>query len=313
MRYDVIILTTKKNLAVLRIALPYIRKNIVNGGNIYVIASVAIQSEINAINDCSFVNEDEVYPGLTYSKVASLMKEICGSSDKCGWYFQQFLKLAWSYKCKTDHYIVIDADTIPMTPIQFQDSEGMNIFTQKTEYNQPYFDTINKLFSGKVTRCVDFSFVAEHMIFSVHHMCEMINLINGNHSIEGDSFYAKILYAVGQNLLVSGFSEFETYGNFMMTFYPQECRTKIYRTQREAVYVLGSKPTRKQLEWASKSYDIISIEVNDYGPTIFTILSSISIVRQIITMKTLCKLRFNLRKKYRKLVCKPDFVIEENL
>lgn len=311
---DIIIMATRKNLEVLRIMLPFVRQNIIDGGNIYIVSQKSIKDEIDALSDCFYVDEDTVYPGLTYRQVASLMEEICGDSSKTGWYFQQFLKLAWAFRCKTKDYIVIDADTIPLAPLCFTDQSGKYIFTKKVEYNKPYFDTIEKLFDGKVSRVVDFSFVAEHMIFSVDHVMEMLALINENLQLSGNSFYEKILRATGKDrLLVSGFSEFETYGNFMMSYYPQECNTHSYRTQREAVYVLGSKPTKAQLEWTSKSYDIISIEVANYGPTPFTILSSISLVRNILSVRSLCKLRFRLRRLYRKLLRKPDFVLEENI
>lgn len=311
---DIIIMTTRKNLEMLKIMLPFVRQNIINGGNIYVVSQQCIKDEIDALSDCFYVDEDNVYPGLTYRQVASLMEEICGNSSKTGWYFQQFLKLAWAFKCKTKNYIVIDADTIPLAPLCFIDSSGKFVFTKKIEYNKPYFDTIEELFNNKVSRVVDFSFVSEHMIFSVDHVKEMLALINDNEGLIGSSFYEKILRATGKaHLLVSGFSEFETYGNFMMSFYPQECNTHSYRTQREAVYVLGSKPTKAQLEWASQSYDIISIEVANYGPTLFTLFSSMSLVRNILSMRTLCKLRFRLRRLYRRLLKKPDFVLEENI
>lgn len=311
---DIIILVTKKNVDILKTMLPYVRRNIKEGGDIYVISKTEIEETINSIEGCRFVDEDDVFPGLTYERVSTLISAIGGDPKKTGWYLQQFLKLAWCYKSASNDYIVFDADTIPLSPLSFIDVDGKYVFTKKTEYNKPYFDTINNLFNGRVARCSDFSFVAEHMIFSVQYVKEMIVMIDNNDALIGDSFFEKIIFAVGkEHLMVSGFSEFETYGNYMMTFHPQLCTVKSYRTQREAVYVIGSNPSKKQLDWAAKSYDIISIEVNNYGPTVFTVSSSIPLVRMVCSMRTLCKARFVIRRIYRRLFGKEDFVLEENL
>lgn len=313
MKYDIIILVTKKNMGVLKIMLPYCRRNIVDFGQLRIISSKENADLINSICPDSFVDEDNVYPGLTFSSVREIIQDKGGDTSKTGWYFQQFLKLAWAHQCQDKDYITIDADTIPLSPIPFVNGEGKYVFTKKTEYNKPYFDTIEKLFEGDVKRVGDFSFVAEHMIFSVEIVKEMLDKIMSNKNLKGNSFYEKIMDATGaENLRVSGFSEFETYGNYIFTYYPDKCVTKTYRTQREAVYILGSVPNKAQLEWAHGSYDIISIEVNNYGPTPVTLLTKVALFRKLISMRALSKMRFILRSRYRKILNKKDFVIEEN-
>ena len=314
MKIDVIILVTKKNLDVLKIMLPYCNSNIINMGQLRIISRKDNEAEINRICPGSFYDEDTVYPGLTYSHIQEIIEKLGGDICKTGWYFQQFLKLAWAYQYDEDDYIVIDADTIPLSELSFIDPNEKYVFTKKTEYNKPYFDTIDNLFGGKVKRVGNYSFVAEHMIFSSLIVKEMLNQIMNNTNLSGDSFFEKILVAVGaHNLKESGFSEFETYGNYIMTYYPEKCVIRSYRTQREAVYILGDSPSPAQLKWASESYDIISIEVPGYGPTIITLLTKCSLFRAIFSMKNLSKCRFLLRRQYRRLFGKKDFVIEENL
>jgi hypothetical protein len=298
MKIDVIILVTKKNLDVLKIMLPYCNRNILNKGQLRIISKKDNEAEINSICPGSFYDEDTVLPGLTYLHVQEIIEKLGGDIGKTGWYFQQFLKLAWAYQYVEDDYIVIDADTIPLSELSFIDSNGKYIFTKKTEFNKPYFDTIENLFCGKVKRVGNYSFVAEHMIFSSLIVKEMLNQIMNNTTLCGDNFYEKILEAVGaQNLKQSGFSEFETYGNYIMTYYPEKCVIKSYRTQREAVYILGDSPSDAQLKWANESYDIISIEVPGYGPTIITLLTKSPLFRAIFSMRNLSRFRYLLRRK----------------
>ena len=171
--YELVILATKKNLHTLQLAMPFYRKNL-NAKAIFIIAPARIEQEIKIIPDVFFINEETVYVDLSFKKVAEILYKICGNSDKTGWYLQQFLKLAWAYRCRDKYYVVIDADTLPLNPISFIDKNGNYLFTSKIEFNKPYFDTIEKLFNGEVKRAGNFSFVAENMVFDCMFVKEML-------------------------------------------------------------------------------------------------------------------------------------------
>lgn len=311
--YDVIILATKKNIEMLKIMVPYCITNL-QCKNVIVIANKRDFEAIKNVTNIVVYDEDEVLDGLSYENLDGIIKGITSEKVRVGWYLQQFLKLAWAYKCDDEKYIVIDADTIPLNPIFFEDAEGKDLFTEKVEYNKPYFDTIDTLFQKRIRKQISGSFVAEHMLFRKSYVIEMLDEIMKNEAISGDSFYEKIIHSIEpNNLPASGFSEFETYGNYVFTYHENEVRLRKLRTQREAVYLIGSRPRTKVLSWAARDYDLISIEVNDYKNTLFTILSRCELFRKYVKMREIAKYRSKLRSLYRKLTGKKDFKYEENI
>lgn len=170
--------------------------------------------------------------------------------------------MAYCLKTNSEKYIIWDADTIPLSPYDYEKSEHQLVFMVKREYHKPYFDTINKLFGGEIGRYdPDVSFISENMVIDCKIMKEMISQIESKKENAGESFYEKILYAVNkEDLAYSGFSEFETYGNYVM--YKHRSRYVLERKMalRSGAFLLGSCPGKEQLEWISKDYDVVSIE-----------------------------------------------------
>ncbi len=311
-KYDILIMVTEKDLNVLKMMLPYCKKNI-DSKRICIVANKKIKQKVCEIEDITFIDEDTVYDGMTLDSVADIIENICNERKRAGWYLQQFLKLAWAYKCQDKRYIVLDSDTFPLNKIEFIDDNGICLFTKKVEYHKPYFDTLKKLFDGTVSRERDFSFVAEHMIFECEYVKELIKKIEGNKNLIGNTFYEKILRAINKDdLLKSGFSEFETYGNYMLVYHPESVHIRSLRTQREAMVLIGSHPTLAQLEWASKDYDLISIEGDYCNNSLMIKLSSSAIIRKIFKLKTFARIRSRIRTVYRKLTKKQDFKLEDN-
>lgn len=308
-QFDLVILLTKRNLNLLETALPFYRENIAPK-HVYVIANNAIQHELKKL-EVIFVDETSLYLGLNINHIADIIEEISGSRERAGWYLQQFLKLAWSYQCSDDSYIVIDADTIPLNKIDFINENGQYLLTKKIEYNKPYFDTIQFLFNGKIKKKENFSFIAENIIFDCECVKEMIRDIETNDNLKGDNFYEKILYAINpKDILASGFSEYETYGNYMLTYYPDKIQMRTLRTFREGVSILGKNPSYEQLIWAKKDFDIVSIEITKYRTTFFTWLAGRRFFRNHCKLGTFARFYLNSRTLCRNLLGVQDIRFE---
>ncbi len=305
--YELIVLATPDKLNMLRLAVPYYVENL-NAKAIFIVANKSIEEKVKAIPNATFIDEDSILEGMTKKKIEDIIESISGVRKRVGWYFQQFIKLAWSKRCKDDYYVVIDSDTIPLNPIQFIE-DGKYLFTQKIEYNKAYFDTIDTLFGEELKRPGDYSFIAENMIFDCKIVGSLLELIMKN-SNAGTTFYEKILYSVDPaEILGSGFSEFETYGCYISQFYPERVQMRKLRTSREAVYVMGSNPDEKMLQWAKKDYDIISLEVNEYS-SFLTQLTKHAWFRKIFRMRSVSNCRKRLRSFYRRILHRPDFRFE---
>ena len=74
-------------------------------------------------SEIRFLNEDTVVPGLTFSSLHSLLKER-QAEKRTGWYFQQFIKMAYSLVSDTEFYLSWDADTLPLREKKFFTSSG---------------------------------------------------------------------------------------------------------------------------------------------------------------------------------------------
>lgn len=308
-KYELIILATKDKVNILQNAIPYYYENL-NPKSVFVVANKEMKEDIKNIDKIEFVDEDSILEGMTKAAIEDIIEKITGKRKRAGWYFQQFIKLAWAWKCKDDFYVVIDSDTIPLNPITFLNEDNIYLLTQKIEYHEPYFDTINKLFLGKVYRPGNYSFIAENMVFDCRIVREILKEIENNNGIKGDAFYEKIMYAIDdKDVLNSGFSEFETYGCYLSIKHKNKFKLRKLRTAREAVYVLGSNLTEEKLKWAKKDYDMISIEVNDYK-SILTKITDSAFFRKTIRMKTVNKIRQNIRSFYRKICRQQDFRYE---
>lgn len=258
MNYDVIIPATARNKSVLEKALPYIQKNL-SPKQIVVISN----KDLEICSDIAFksIDENSLFEGLTFQRVREvIVKRDKYAGKRAGWYLQQFLKLSYAYVCDDDYYMSWDADTIPLRPIYMAEN-GHPYFDVKSEYNQPYFTTINKLFSRMVKKKADFSFISEHMIFAKKYVAEMLGKIDHNPKLGGENVFEKILDAVSSiDLLMSGFSEFETYGNYMMEYHPQIYRIRHLNALRDGDRIYGNSPTEDNLKEAAARYDMITFE-----------------------------------------------------
>ena len=215
-----------------------------------------------------FINENDLIP---YSEFIEGMKarirsegfEI-GDNSRPGWYYQQFLKLAYASVCKDDYYLVWDSDTIPLRKISFFDQQGRPFLDTKREYNPGYFRTIKNLFG--FDKAIEQSFISEHMLFSKSLVIKMLDEICAL-PLNGDSFFEKIMYAVDIDNMKLGFSEFETYGTWIMNRHPDYYVIREWKSMRRAnIFVDSSDLTPDDRKWLARDYDSASFE--SYHPLI---------------------------------------------
>lgn len=206
-----------------------------------------------------FLDEDSIAPSLSFKKIETLIHLRCRHTKRAGWYFQQFLKMAYAEICEEKWYMVWDVDTIPLRELPFFTEEGTGILDIKSEYHKPYFQTMKKLLD--INKTIKESFISEHMLINKNVMTELIKQIEGNKKIEGNRFFEKIIQVLSvRELKENGFSEYETYGNFVLKNYPEIYTVRRLRTLREGKILLGDRPNEEMLKWAGNSYDIISLE-----------------------------------------------------
>lgn len=228
---------------------------------IIVIGSAEVGKAIENIADLMFINENEIYPGLNYHRIQEIIENRTVSGRRrAGWYLQQFIKMAYCYKCEDECYLVWDSDTIPLRKLSFNKNDKL-LYSLKNEFYEPYFEEIRILFPQIMQFNDKGSYITEHMVFDTNIMKEMIGEIEANNCIPGDSFFEKILNSIPvQNISLSGFSEFETYGTFVYNYYQNRYAYRQLNVMRHGKIYFGEKPTNQDLSWAKESYDTISFE-----------------------------------------------------
>lgn len=214
--------------------------------NILVIGDSKVKMRIQDLEGFEFLDENEI---IDCNIVHNLIIQKSGNEGvkRAGWYIQQFIKLAYSRMCEDDYYLIWDSDTIPVKNIDLFSPEGVPYFDIKTEYHKQYFETISNLFDG-LDKQIKGSFISEHMVVNTSIMKKMIEFIENNDKLFGNTFYEKIINSISPVYLpYCGFSEFETYGSFATKYYNSSYKYRKWNSMRYAgfFYSQNEKDTNK--------------------------------------------------------------------
>lgn len=239
-------------------AIPLIRNNI-QPRAIILISSAELCKSLPDDKDILFIEEGSMLQGLNLEQVRETLQDAGGNPKYAGWYLQQFLKLGFSRICPNRYYLVWDADTLPLNPISFFDNEtDKPLFNLKREFVAPYFVTMKRLL--QLDKVCPESFITEHMLFDAHLCREMLDEIESNSKIKGESFWEKCVYASDFSKQQQSFSEYETFGSYIMTKHKDMYLTRKLRTFRCGTDFLGENPSGVILDWVSQSFDTVSFE-----------------------------------------------------
>lgn len=251
-----------RNNEILKKNIPYIIENLSPTKIIILTKKETIDTLKNCFsnnNMISFVDEDSVIPKLTYEYIESLLTQENITTYRTGWYFQQFLKLAWALNNNSSEwYLTWDSDTIPLKNIHFFDNQKP-VFIKKYEYNKPYFETIHNLLN--LEKQNDFSFISECMLFNSAIVKEIIYKIESNDNFSGEQFFEKIVHSLVKTTnSYCAFSEFETYGTYVTQTYPSLYTFKEIKACRYGARLFGLNPNKEDLFRMKKKFDTISFE-----------------------------------------------------
>ncbi len=256
MKYNIVIPIIYTDIDLAKINIEYIYKYL-EPNKIVIIGEKSLEKHFRS-NRTIFMDEDLVYEGMTLESIKHLLAVKSGNLQRAGWYFQQFLKMAYAYACEEEYYLVWDADTIPLRKMSFF-KHGKPCLDLKREFNKDYFVTLEKVLDLK--RTINKSFICEHMLIKKNIMLKLIHEIEARYEIQ---YYEAIIKCIDKRIIDrSGFSEFETYGTYVVNKYKD---VYVLRNNKRSLrhgkrYLL--EPNAENLEWAAKSYFTISFEKSD--------------------------------------------------
>ncbi len=270
MTYNIIIPVIYRDFSFLKTTLRYVFKYL-EPEKVYIITDSRFQrflpKEILDDKRCIIVDENNLIVGMNVLHLKKLFTELGRTKMGVGWYYQQFLKIAFALSnyCDTDFYLSWDSDTLPLRKMSFFDEYGKPYFTMKTEHHAPYFVAIERLFG--ITKTNSRSYIAENMLFNKKIMTELINCIDSNSQLEGNTWYEKIVYAIEpESVSPMGFSEFETYGNFCFNYYPDFYVERTLPSLRSGGLIQGRFVSDRILKQLSFDQVTVSFEIYDRPP-----------------------------------------------
>lgn len=270
MVYNIIIPVIYRDYSFLKKTLRYLNKYL-TPEKVYIITDIRFKRFLphNILKDEKYIVVDEncLYEGLTLDFMKKSFSKLGRTKIGAGWYFQQFLKMAFALSdyCNTDYYLSWDSDTLPLCKIDFFNENGKPFFTMKTEHHAPYFDAIEKLFG--ITKTNSRSYIAENMMFNKSIMINLINTIQTNNQLKGSAWFEKILEALDpESVSPMGFSEFESYGNYCLNYYPEHYVERTLPSFRAGGLIQGRFVSDRILNQLSFDQTTASFEIYDRPP-----------------------------------------------
>ncbi len=175
------------------------------------------------------------------------------------WYYQQFLKMAYSFHdFPSDYYLILDADTVILRSFDLF-AQNAILLTKGREYHKQYFDTIRKLFDGSVEEQLT-SHISQHMLVNKADMRAMLGELNLN-SLR---WWEYILSSLNPSDFQQ-FSEYETYSSYCLSKWPERYRSVERPWFRYGRSLLRNDMKNSDFSSLSKHYDFVAFEEWDIG------------------------------------------------
>jgi len=218
-----------------------------NARKIFVISSIQTLEHIRKIlgenSRVLLLDEDHLIDSINIKFIQKVFEQRIGSKKRAGWYFQQFLKMSVSSHPEiADHYLVWDCDTILFEPIVFFDSEQRVLINPKSEYHKPYFYTLDNVLG--IDKQVNFSFISEHFMVKTDYMRLLVESLIAKVRFN-TSWVEYVLDSIDdKNLGRSGFSEYETYGNFIALKFRDSFSCRSIKSTRHGTQLFGTQPDK---------------------------------------------------------------------
>lgn len=237
--------------------------------NVYVLGADGLKEIIASDNNDKFIflNENEVVSFEdVYNVVQKHMEQKYPNIEvprrTVGWYYQQILKYEYHRFSNNQYYLTWDGDTVPCKSFSMFAEDGKTpYFDMKNEYNPDYFETIAKLLPG-YGKCVEKSFVSEHMLFNIDIVKALIQDIEKNESIDGNTWWEKMINSIEPEKYMDGvFAEFETYGCYVCRNMPHAYKLRTWNSFRYAGYFLNPNGIKQRdWDWLSRDFYALSFE-----------------------------------------------------
>jgi hypothetical protein len=160
--------------------------------------------------------------------------------SRSNWIYQQLLKVSLVRDSNTKYCLIVDADTLLISPRLWADRNNRLGLTPTDEFNRDYFDFIARLESDN--KPPTNSFVPHHMCYDVELFGRMLREYKINTLEE---FIHKILKASNRDSASPVSIDYELFGQWVTSHYPQKVNlikwANLSIPRRKSSRILASK------------------------------------------------------------------------
>jgi hypothetical protein len=253
---EVIMCCLPRDLPIARLAVDGVRRY-VSSGKISLATNPTAFAECRRVlgNDVELLDEREISGGMTLEQLQEL--HIDGFPSRAGWYLQQMVKLGYALiGSPSEYYLIWDCDTVPLRRLNLFEADSRPLYTMADERHSPYFDTYERLFGYKPDYIG--SFISQHMVVNKAIAREMFAELEARYPKERSWSWA-IMNNLASVKSLSLFSEYETYGYYAATRYPEKVIFRRLPWIRDgALHTIN--PTERQLKKLSRQYYFAAFE-----------------------------------------------------
>ena len=174
-------------------------------GNIRLITPEYLSMELQTrFPDCMVSTDESVLSADLVQAINELVPK-----ERRGWIIQQIIKFQMVIMSDQVATLILDADTVLLSPKIWLDSEGTQILCIANEYHLPYKKHIRKVFGGQ-----------NHLLsFTTHHQLMKRDSVKEIFGLNGDGLVDWLKLADFNES--SATSDYETYGEWMVAQNPK--------------------------------------------------------------------------------------------
>lgn len=210
---DIVIPCCCKDIEVLELCIKGAKENVGNHRRIIVVSP-------EKYTDSAEWFDEKDYPFSMKDVALELVgneqkaEEYLKYGQRCGWYFQQLLKLYSAFVIPgiSSNILILDADTIFLKPVSFLNSQNGGLYPTDSRIHKPYFKHMEKLIPDFKQVYPDVSGIVHHMLFQRPVVEDLLQTIENVHGTEAWRVLCRLVES--RDLYGSGFSEYEIYFNF---------------------------------------------------------------------------------------------------
>lgn len=245
-KIDVVIPAIEKDLGTLPFVIDGVRRHVKHPiGQIMIVSPNSPKiKQLCSRKGCTFIDENTVLP-ITKKHIHYRSK----TWDRSGWLYQQLLKLGSDSLGAQKYVLVIDADTVMIRPHTFR-TGGKTVFYCRSWSQNEYFKTYRKLLGKKAASPA--SFVTHYMLFDKAKLARLKKAMEAKHHT---SWYSAIIRSTDKSKQF-GFSEFETYGNFLYSNYPG--RFILKKALNKSLHMNAGQLSKTRVKELAKTYRSLS-------------------------------------------------------